>query len=201
MLRKIVYPKIEILLNTAASFLQTKGFTPNQLTFAGMGLNFVAGWVYMAGLLPLGGILLLIAGLGDMLDGPLARVSGKASRFGAFLDSVVDRYSDIFLFGGLAAYFAVTGQIGYFLLIMGTIAGAFVTSYTKARSENFIASCSVGFLERPERIILLSVGTVFTGLLGLVLWVLFLGTNYTAIQRVLFTRKQLESDTAENKPL
>lgn len=201
MLRKAIYPKIESVLNAAASFLQSKGFTPNQLTYAGMGLNFIAGWIYMAGLLPLGGLLLLIAGLGDMLDGPLARVSGKASRFGAFLDSVVDRYSDFFLFGGLAAYFAVTGQTGFFLLIMGTIAGAFVTSYTKARSENFIASCSTGFLERPERIILLAVGTIFTGLLGFVLWILFIGTNATAIQRILFTRKQLDSEAAENTPL
>jgi len=201
MLRKIIYPKIELILNTSASFLQSKGFTPNQLTYAGMGLNFVAGWVYLAGLLPLGGLLLLVAGLGDMLDGPLARVSGKASRFGAFLDSVVDRYSDFFIFGGIAAHFAVTGQMGYFLLAMGTLAGAFVTSYAKARSENFIANCATGILERPERIILLSIATLFTGLLGIILWVLFIGTNFTAIQRMIFTQKQLAADSSEDKPL
>ncbi len=193
MLRKILYPKIEMLLNKIASFLHAKGITANQLTFAGLGLNVVVGLVYMAGLLPLGGILLLVAGLGDMLDGPVARVSGKASPSGAFLDSVVDRYSDFLVFGGLAAYFAVTGQIGSFLLVMGTIAGAFVTSYTKARAENFISACSVGVFERPERLILLSIGTCFTGLLGLVLWILCIGTHLTVIQRVLFTRKQLKN--------
>ena len=201
MLRKAVYPKIEGLLNQAASWLNLKGVTPHQLTLGGLALNFIAGWVFMAGLLPLGGILLLIAGLGDMLDGPLARVSGRASRFGAFLDSVVDRYSDLFVFGGLTAYFAVTGQTGAVLLGLGTIAGAFVTSYAKARAENLIAACPVGVLERPERLILLATGTILTGLLGLCLWILFFGTNFTAIQRILFTRDKIQSETAENPGL
>ncbi len=201
MLRKVIYPQIEGLLNQAAAFLHTKKITPNQLTLGGLALNFVAGWVFMAGLLPLGGLLVLIAGLGDMLDGPLARVSGKANRFGAFLDSVVDRYSDFFVFGGLTAYFAVTGQIGACLLGLGTIAGAFVTSYAKARSENFIASCSVGVFERPERLILLAIGTMITSLLGLSLWILFLGTNFTALHRVIFTRDKLTNDPAENSGL
>lgn len=200
MLRKIVYPKIELILNRTAGFLHSKNITPNQLTLGGMALNFVCGWVFFAGLLPLGALLILLAGLGDMLDGPVARVSGRASAFGAFLDSVVDRYSDFFVFGGLAAYFAVTAQIGAFFLVLGTLAGAFVTSYAKARAENFIATCSTGLLERPERLILLSIGTFFTGLLGIVLWILFLGTNFTAIQRVLFTQKQLRQD-AQNKSL
>ena len=198
MLRKIVYPHIEGLLNRTAGFLNTKGITPDQLTLGGLALNFIAGWAYLAGLLPLGGLLLLAAGLGDMLDGPLARVSGKASRFGAFLDSFVDRYSDFFVFGGLTAYFAVTAQMGFFFLSMGTIAGAFATSYAKARAENFIASCSVGVFERPERLILLALGTLFTGLLGLCLWVLFFGTNITALQRVFFTRDKLQSEPAEH---
>ncbi len=197
MLRKIVYPHLEGLLNRVAAFLNTKGVTPDQLTLGGLALNFIAGWVYLAGLLPLGGILLLTAGLGDMLDGPLARSSGKASPFGAFLDSFADRYSDFFVFGGLAAYFAVTAQMGAFFLCMGTIAGAFATSYAKARAENFIDSCPVGIFERPERLILLATGTILTGLLGLCLWILFLGTNITALQRLFFTRDKLQSETKE----
>ena len=87
MLRERVYSKVEPLLNRAAKFCAEKKFTPNQLTLAGLGLNLFAGWIYASGLLFVAGFILLIAGLGDVLDGPLARLTGKASRFGAFLTS------------------------------------------------------------------------------------------------------------------
>ncbi|OGW72481.1 MAG: hypothetical protein A2Y02_03260 [Omnitrophica bacterium GWA2_52_12] len=196
MLRKMVYPKIETLLNSMAGFLHQKGFTPNQLTFAGLGLNVVSGALFMLGLFPAAGLTLLVAGLGDMLDGALARTSGRASKFGAFLDSVVDRYSDFFVFGGLAGHFAVTGRMGWFLLVMGIIAGGFVTSYSKARAENFISSCSVGVFERPERLIALAVGAILPGFMGLVIWVLFFGTQVTAIHRILYTKSLLAEPAA-----
>lgn len=191
MLRKAIYPKVEKLLNTVAGTLNKYGFTPNQLTLAGLALNFVAGWVYAMGFIFLGGFLLLVAGLGDVLDGPLARTSGKVTKFGAFLDSTVDRYSDFFLFGGLVLHFAQTAQGGFLLLTMGIIAGSFVTSYAKARAENLIEKCNVGVFERPERVLLLALGSLIPFLLPLVLWILFIGTNYTAVQRILFTQKQL----------
>ena len=192
MLRKAVYPKIESLLNKAAGYCQSKGFTPNQLTLAGLALNFFAGWIYSTGHFFWGGVFLLIAALGDLLDGPLARLTGKTTKFGAFLDSTVDRYSDFFLFGGVAVYYAKIGQTGALLLLLGIIMGSFVTSYSKARAENLIESCGVGIFERAERVIALAVGTILTPLMPFVLWILFLGTNATAIHRILHTKKTLE---------
>ncbi len=193
MLRKAIYPKVEATLNKAAGYCQAKGFTPNQLTLAGLALNFVAGWIFSEGYFFLGGIVLLIAALGDLLDGPLARLTGKSSKFGAFLDSTVDRYSDFFLFGGVGIHYAKEGEYGALVLILGIIMGSFVTSYSKARAENLIENCSVGIFERAERVIVLAIGTLISPLMPLLLWVLFLGTNATALHRILHTKKTLES--------
>ncbi len=195
MLRKSVYPKIEATLNQWAAVLHQKGFTPNQLTLAGLALNFVAGWIYAGGHLFLGAIMVMIAASGDMLDGPLARSTGQTTPFGAFLDSTVDRYSDFFLFGGLALHYAQTREWLYLFLCLGSLMGAYVTSYAKARAENLIENCSVGVFERAERIIALLLGSLFSFLMPLALWVLFLGTNITAIHRILFTQKALSGRT------
>lgn len=191
MLRKTLYPKAESLINRVAALLHQKGITPNQLTLGGLILNFFAGWIYAGGSLFLGALVTLIAGLADLLDGPLARNTGKATKFGAFLDSTADRYSDFFLFGGLALNFVSRGKEDWLLLVLGIILGSFVTSYAKARAENLISDCNVGLFERAERVILLILGTLFYPLLPLVLWVLFLGTHATAIHRILHTRKML----------
>ena len=191
MLRKAVYPKIESTLNRIAEILNKKGFSPNQLTLAGLVLNFLAGWIFTTGNLFLAGLVVLLAGLGDLLDGPLARFSGRVTKFGAFLDSTVDRYSDFFLFGGLALYSIDRGMNDWFLISLGIIMGSFVTSYAKARAENFIDSCTVGLFERAERVVMLALGSLIPPLLPLILWILFLGTNATAIHRILYTRKIL----------
>lgn len=183
MLRKKVYPKIEHLVNQWVEWLSKNGITPHQLTFAGAAVSLLAGIIYAKGYLLLGGIVLLIAGLGDMLDGPLARSTGKASPFGAFLDSSVDRYSDFFIFGGIAVHFARQGDVFWFLVSLGVILGAFVVSYTKARSENFIKDCHVGLFGRAERIVLLAIGTLISPLLKLVLLVILVGTHITAVQK------------------
>ncbi len=192
MLRRLVYPKVEPVLNRAARFCLEKNFTPNQLTLAGLGVNFLAGWIYGTGVIFLGGVVTLLAGLGDLLDGPVARLSGKASPFGAFLDSTVDRYSDFFLFGGLAFYYAREESWGWFLACLGIILGAFVTSYTKARSESLIPACSVGIFERAERVILLALGSFIPGLLPWVLLILLVGTHVTALQRIFFVKNALK---------
>ena len=191
MLRDLVYPKIKPLLSTVARFLHSRGFTPNQLTLAGLSLNFVCGFFYATGHLFLGAVMILVAGLGDLLDGALARETGQVTKFGAFLDSVTDRYSDFFIFGGLAVHFARSGQHGYLLLTLGLLAGAYVVSYAKARAENFIENCGVGLFDRPVRLILFGVGTAFHVLLPAALWILFIGTNATAVHRILHTKKVL----------
>ena len=189
MLRSLVYSKVEPFLNRAAKFCAEKKFTPNQLTLAGLGLNLFAGWIYASGLLFVAGLILLIAGLGDVLDGPLARLTGKASHFGAFLDSTVDRYSDFFIFGGVAYYFANEASWGWFLVAMGILLGAFLTSYTKARMEGMALTCSVGIFERAERVLILALGSLVPPLFRLSLIVLLLGTHATAIQRIWFVKK------------
>lgn len=193
MLRKAVYPKIEVYLNQAAERLNQQGFTPNQLTLAGLALNFLAGCIYAAGNVFFGGIFLLIASLADLLDGPLARLTQRSSSFGAFLDSTVDRYSDFFILGGLALYFARQYQGTWFLVVMGIILGAFITSYTKARAESLIKECSVGIFERAERIIILALGSIFWPLLGFALLALLIGTHATALQRIFYVKSTLET--------
>jgi len=195
MLRKTLYPKVENLLNRFALRLHQQGFSPNQLTLAGLGLNFLAGWIYSGGFLFLGALVVIAAAFGDLLDGPLARTTGRATKFGAFFDSTVDRYSDFFIFGGLALHFALSQRYGQLLITLGILMGAVVTSYAKARAENLIEDCSVGIFERPERVILIVLGTLVSPLLTAVLWILLIGTNATAIQRILHTRKA----AAENR--
>ena len=196
MLRKAVYPKVEPLLNQAAAFCQQKNLTPNQLTLGGLGLNFLAGWIFSGGHFFWGALVMLAAALGDLLDGPLARLTGKSSKFGAFLDSTVDRYSDFFLFGGVALHFAFESRYGWLFIVLGIILGSFVTSYAKARAENLLESCTAGVFERPERILVLAVGCLLSPLMSLALLVLFFGTQFTALQRILFTQKAL----AEKQP-
>lgn len=196
-LRETLYPKVEPIVTKIVSFLTSQGISPVQLTLAGAALSLLTGVIYAKGYLFLGGILLFVAGAADLLDGPLARSTGKSSPFGAFLDSTVDRYSDFFVFAGLAAHFARTGEAFWFFVMLGIILGAFTVSYAKARAENFIKDCGVGFFGRSERILLLIAGTLVTPLLKLALLVLLVGTHATALQRILHTKKTL-AETSRN---
>jgi CDP-diacylglycerol---glycerol-3-phosphate 3-phosphatidyltransferase len=190
-LRETLYPKVEPIVKSIVSFLTTQGISPTQLTLAGAALSLLTGVIYAKGYLFLGGIMLFIAGAADLLDGPLARSTGKASPFGAFLDSIVDRYSDFFVFAGLATYFVHRGEIFWFFVMLGIILGSVAVSYAKARAENFIKDCGVGIFGRSERILLLIAGTLVFPLLKLVLLILLVGTHATAIQRILQTKKTL----------
>ncbi|MBU9888830.1 MAG: CDP-alcohol phosphatidyltransferase family protein [Candidatus Omnitrophica bacterium] len=192
MLRETVYPKVEPWIKQVVSFLAAQGVFPNQLTLAGAVLSLLTGVIYAKGYLFLGGVLLLLSGLGDLLDGPLARLTGKAGPFGAFLDSTVDRYADFFVLSGIAIYFVRKGEIFWFVVTLGVILGSFAVSYTKARAENFIPTCGVGIFGRAERLLMLAAGTLVTPLLGLVLLTLLIGTHSTAVRRILHTRKTLD---------
>lgn len=196
-LRETLYPKVEPIAKRIVSFLISQGISPIQLTLAGAALSLLTGVIYAKGYLFLGGVMLFIAGAADLLDGLLARTTGKTSSFGAFLDSVVDRYSDFFVFAGLATYFIWNAEIFWFLVTLGIILGSVAVSYAKARSENFIKNCSVGIFGRSERILLLIVGTLIPPLLKFVLLILVVGTHVTAIQRILLTKKTL-SEASKN---
>ena len=196
-LREALYPKVEPIVTRIVSFLTSQGISPNQLTLAGAALSLLTGVIYAKGYFFLGGIMLIIAGACDLLDGPLARTTGKAGPFGAFLDSAIDRYSDFFVFAGLSVYFVRSGEIFWFLVTLSTLLGTFAVSYTKARAENFIKNCGVGFFGRSERILILTAATILSPLLKLALLVLLVGTHATALQRILHTKKIL-SETPQS---
>lgn len=154
---------------------------PNVLTIAGFFITVMAALVIPANL-RLGGLLILLGGICDLGDGILARTNGRVSNFGAFLDSLLDRYSDSFLFLSVAWYLGGRGDHTGAFLSIGTMVGAFLVSYARARGEGLGIQSQVGIMERPERIILLIVATI-TGWLTSVLWVMFVLTHVTVIQR------------------
>lgn len=157
-------------------------FSPNSLTIIGFLITVLAAFVIPRNL-KLGGLLILCGGIFDMLDGIVARTGGKVTRFGAFLDSVLDRYSDAFLFLSIAWYLAERGDHTGAFISLGTLIGAFLISYARARSEGLGESCHTGIMERPERIILLIFATI-TGWLVPVLWIMLILTHITVVQRV-----------------
>ncbi|HWR59470.1 MAG TPA: CDP-alcohol phosphatidyltransferase family protein [Thermodesulfovibrionales bacterium] len=154
---------------------------PNVLTVAGFAITAAAAFVIPLNL-RLGGLLILIGGLCDMSDGIIARVNGRTTSFGAFLDSLLDRYSDAMIFLSISWYLAKTGDHTGAFLGIGTMVGALLVSYARARAEGLDVSGQVGLMERPERIILLVIATL-TGWLVPALWVMFVLTHVTVIQR------------------
>jgi CDP-diacylglycerol---glycerol-3-phosphate 3-phosphatidyltransferase len=168
---------------------------PNFLTFIGVLISFWAAWEFGYGNFFRGGLVIILAGLFDMLDGEVARVSRTVTPFGAFYDSVIDRYSDTIILQGLMVYYARHQMLGYVVLIGIVFMGAVLTSYTRARAESMIPSCKVGFMERPERLVLLIIGGLFNRMEA-VLWVLAVLGNWTVINRIYYTWKELP----KNKP-
>jgi len=157
-------------------------FSPNTLTFVGF-LTTLSAAIIIPKNIRLGGILILVGGIFDVFDGVVARSRGKATKFGAFLDSVLDRYSDAFLFLAVAWYFRDKGNLTGVYLSLGTLVGAFLISYARARAEGIGESCRTGIMERPERIILLTFAAI-TGWLLPILWIMLILTHITVFQRI-----------------
>lgn len=158
---------------------------PNVLTVLGFVITTGAAFVLAFDLFR-GGLLVLAGGFFDMLDGMVARANGKETRWGAYLDSVLDRYSDAFVFLGAAYNLKGTGA----LLSLATMIGALFVSYARARAEGLGVQCTTGIMERPERIIIFSAGAL-SGYMIPALWVLMPLTHFTVLQRLVFTRKIL----------
>jgi len=172
-----------------ASLLNRVHISPNMLSLIGLGLNLIAAVAFSFGRIVPAGFIMLLAGTFDTLDGTLARLSKRVSKFGSFLDSVIDRYSDFILLFGIAVFYARVGHLGYFILTGIAFLGSLQTSYTKARAENFIESCKVGFMQRPERIITLIVGAL-SNHLPVALWILAIFGHIASFQRIYFTWQQ-----------
>src|SRR5512140_582859 len=165
--------------------LIVKGLTffrinPNLLTFTGVVISFWAAWNFGHGRFFRAGLIVILAGLFDMLDGEVARVTRSETRFGAFYDSVIDRYSDIIILQGLMVYYAREQLLGFVVLVGVVLMGAIMTSYARARAESLITTCKVGFMERPERIVLLIIGGL-SNRMEAVLWVMAVLSNVTVV--------------------
>src|SRR6266852_10005679 len=160
---------------------------PNHLTMLGLGVSIVAACALAQGRLRVGAVLLALAGLFDFFDGSLARLANSVSAFGAFLDSVVDRYSDLVVLLGIVLFYHRGADVQGVFLTMVTVIGTVMVSYTKARAQSIGLSCEIGLMERPERLIVLIAGATFN-LLTPAMIVLAVLTNLTALQRILYTR-------------
>jgi CDP-diacylglycerol--glycerol-3-phosphate 3-phosphatidyltransferase len=178
------------ILDKIVSLLTLVKINPNILTFLGVLISLWAAFMFGYGSLLGGGLVIILAGIFDMLDGAVARVSRSETRFGAFYDSVIDRYSDVIILQGLLVYYARHQMLGYVVLVGVVIMGAVLTSYTRARAESLIPSCKVGFMERPERIVLLIIGGL-ANRMEAVLWILAVLGNWTVISRIYYTWKEL----------
>lgn len=182
--RFLVWP-----VDRIAALLAPTGIPPNIITWSALILNLWAGILFAAGRFAAGGGMMLLAGLCDLLDGPVARRQGRVSLFGAFLDSILDRYADLILFLGLLVYYSQVNRFGYAILAGAAMAGAVMVSYAKARAESLVPSSEVGFWERPERLVLMILGAL-TNRMDVALWILAIGPNITVIHRILHTWKE-----------
>lgn len=176
-------------LGPVASLVADLGIPPSAITFAGLVLSAFAGWGIATGHFTRAGIILILAGLCDMIDGESARAGNRATPIGAFLDSTIDRYSEILVLLG-ALFFYLSRSAGApeavtALAVFAALSGSLMVSYTRARAEGVGQSCAVGLTERPERMIILIVGALFgPGVFRVAVWVLAILANLTAIQRI-----------------
>src|ERR1700739_691453 len=164
---------------------------PNVLTFLGLLINAWAAFLFAQGKFRWGAAVVIGAGVFDMVDGRVARATDRVTRFGGFFDSVLDRYSDLALYVGLLVYYASINRFFYIVLTAIVMTGSVMVSYVRARAECTIPKCKVGFLERPERVVLFIIGAL-SGRMAAVLWVIAVLSNWTVIQRMLFTWRETQ---------
>lgn len=199
------------VIGKVAFGLSKIGIGPMSLTVTGLILAVIAGIFLWQGHLIIGGIFLFVGGFADSLDGAVARLTGKATRFGAIIDSTFDRYAELAVFLGFYGYlgFSRARFVGVFQVIaIVALIGSIMVSYVRARSEGLGLKCAVGFWQRPERIIALGTASILTGILNplfvvlsydylhdlilkIALLVLAVGTNITVVTRLLHTRQSL----------
>lgn len=201
-LQRIIYAVIDPLLRT----LLRLGVTPNVVTVSGLVGNALAAWLFVLAaqcldsdpsrafaLVAWGGAVILLAGLTDMMDGRLARLGGLSSRFGALLDSSLDRYSELLTLSGIAVLLLRAGDDWLWagIATFAAIIGSMMVSYVRARAEGLGISCKVGLMQRPERVVVTALAAIVTGLAEDLLWlaagmaVIALLANLTAVWRIM----------------
>jgi CDP-diacylglycerol--glycerol-3-phosphate 3-phosphatidyltransferase len=194
------------LTNPIANVLISLGVTANMVTISGFIINVVAGILFAYERLILAGILIVVGGSFDMIDGAVARMRKVSDSSGALLDSVIDRYSEGAIFMGIAAYFYKSSSlysIWGILLTFATMIGSFLVSYARARSEGLAVECKVGLMQRTERLVLLAISVIANGILKnlvannliliMVLALLTIFTHITAVHRLIYSFRRLHN--------
>lgn len=176
-------------LEPTAAFLNRIGLTPNAITLAGLTGNIIGAILLANGEFVWGGIMVLLMGPLDALDGAMARLRGEASEWGAFVDSVTDRFSELVIFGGLLYYFTTQGQTLWVILVYAAAAGSVLVSYTKARADSLKYDANIGVLTRMERYMILAPALVL-GIPQVAIAIVAVLANVTAAQRIWKVRAQ-----------
>ena len=182
---KICRAALDIIVKSAAALK----IHPNYLTLIGFLTTIFAAFQLAKGRFLNAGLVIIGAGIFDMLDGRVARVTNNVTRFGACFDSVLDRYSDIAIYLGLMVYYSKGQRISYVILSGVAMMGSLMTSYTRARAESLIPLCKVGFMERPERLVLLIIG-MLANRMAPILWIIAFFSNMTVIHRIFYTWRE-----------
>ena len=203
MISEAIGAGVKRIIDAIVRGLSRSRINPNALTFIGLLLNIGCGVLYGYGRFFSAGLLMILANLCDMLDGQVARLRGRVTRFGAFFDSVIDRYSDVIVYVGIMVFYARDGASHSTLLVALTglaLVGSVMISYSRARAESLEIACKVGFLERPERVVLLIIGSLtqigpanspFLHKMPQVLWVLAVLSHWTVVHRVYHTWREM----------
>ena len=187
-----------VLLDAIVGWLALTRINPNVLTALGLVINVIAAFLFgyataetQRRMFFYAGLVIIGSGFFDLVDGRVARARNKVTRFGGFFDSVVDRYSDASQFLGLLVFYARGERFSYVLLTAFVMISAIMVSYTRARAESLIGSCRVGFMERPERLVLVIIGALFNRMAP-VLWVIAVLSTITVIHRTVHTWRQTQ---------
>jgi CDP-diacylglycerol--glycerol-3-phosphate 3-phosphatidyltransferase len=186
------------LLNPSIVLLTKLKIHPNTFTVWGFIITTLASYFLIIGQVTFGGILILLGGICDIIDGKLARETGKVSRFGALFDSTVDRYSEVVMFFGVAAYYVRIDDYLTSVAVFIALGGSMMVSYVRSRAEGLGFECNVGLMQRPERVVFIGIGAIVgtafnTTALKLAIWIVALLANITAIQRIIHIYKADEN--------
>ncbi|MGB2911314.1 MAG: CDP-alcohol phosphatidyltransferase family protein [Anaerolineales bacterium] len=185
--------RFKVLLDTIGTFLNNLGLMPNTITILGLVGNAIGAAFLSQGQMTIGGIIILAMGPVDALDGTMARLRGMEGKFGAFVDSVTDRYSELVIFGGLLYYYVDQGNVLASMLVFLATAGSVLVSYIRSRGQSLDWDTKVGILTRMERYLVLAPTLIFNiPIVGL--WIISIFANVTAIQRIIDIRRQAYQD-------
>lgn len=181
--------RFKTVLDPIGAFLNRLGISPNTMTLLGLLGNVIGAFFLARGEMLAGGLFILICTPFDALDGTMARLRGEASEFGAFVDSVTDRYSELFVLGGLLVYFVHQADIPTTIGIYAAAAGSVLVSYVKARADSLKFDANVGILTRVERYLVIA-PLLLLNLPQIAIWIVAVLANITALQRIWRVRQQ-----------